>query len=164
MAKKAKIDKTLVEKILDRKKVVYESLTFATQRKGDVADLDISSLTENKRMVYKTLVASGNKTGPVVAVIPLDHHLSLKKLASVSGNKKVEMIPLKKLVATTGYVHGANTPIGIFEQHHFPIFIEATAENQEAMVVSAGKVGRSIKIKPSDLATVTEATFADLNE
>ena len=64
MAKKAKIDKTLVEKILDRKKVVYESLTFATQRKGDVADLDISSLTENERMVYKTLVASGNKTGP----------------------------------------------------------------------------------------------------
>ncbi|APT17844.1 protein EbsC [Amylolactobacillus amylotrophicus DSM 20534] len=164
MSKKNKIDKTLVEKILDRKKIAYEQVTFETQRHGNVAEMDTTSLTEDERLVYKTLVASGNKTGPIVAVVPLDHHLSLKKFAAVSGNKKVEMLPLKILEQTTGYVHGANTPVGIHEQKHFPIYIEQTAKDQPFMVVSAGKIGRSVKLNPLDLQQVTAATFADLKE
>lgn len=164
MAKKNKIEKTLVEKILDRKKISYEPLTFATKQAGDVLDLDRSSLLDAEQLVFKTLVASGNKTGIIVAVVPISNHLSLKKLATISGNKKVEMVPLKKLVATTGYVHGANTPVGIYEKHHFPIFIEQSIKDDDWMVVSAGKIGRSVKINPQDLAKITEATFADLIE
>ena len=58
------------------------------------------------------MVATGNNTGPLVGVVPMTEHLSMKKLAKASGNKKCEMLPLKKLEKTTGYVHGANTSIG----------------------------------------------------
>ncbi|HCX40298.1 MAG TPA: Cys-tRNA(Pro) deacylase, partial [Lactobacillus acetotolerans] len=120
--KKSKLEKTLVEKILDRDKVPYRQAEFATHKdSGGVAKMDTSILNENEHLVYKTLVCSGNKTGPLVGVVPVTEHLSMKKLAKNSGNKKCEMLPLKKLEKTTGYVHGANTPIGIYFNHHFPI-------------------------------------------
>ncbi len=115
--------------------------------------------------IYKTIALMGNKTGPVVAVVPLDHTVSYKKLAQASGNKKVGMIPLKDLVATTGYEHGANTPVGIHETHpKFPIFIDQQAQKDEVITVSAGVIGRSVKLKADDLAKVVQATFADIAE
>ncbi|BAQ57216.1 aminoacyl-tRNA deacylase [Lactobacillus acetotolerans] len=163
--KKSKLEKTLVEKILDRDKVPYRQAEFATHKdSGGVAKMDTSILNENEHLVYKTLVCSGNKTGPLVGVVPVTEHLSMKKLAKNSGNKKCEMLPLKKLEKTTGYVHGANTPIGIYFNHHFPIYLDAGMKNEEEVGVSSGKVGRSVFIKPADLQKVTHATFCDLLE
>ena len=162
--KKQKLKKTLVEKILDQKKIPYEQLSFETVKKGDVQQLNTSILANDEHLVYKTLVCEGNKNSPVVAVIPLDEHLSMKKLAKASGNKKCDLLPLKKLVPTTGYVHGANTPIGIYEQHHFPIYLDEEMKNNDQIAVSSGEVGRSIKIKPADLQKITNATFVDLLE
>ena len=70
----------------------------------------------------------------------------------LSGNKKVSMIPQKDLEKTTGYVHGANNPIGIRQRHAFPIFIDQTALVAETMIVSAGEIGRSIRINSQELA------------
>lgn len=162
--KKSKLKKTLVEKMLDQKKIPYEQMSFDTVQKGDVKQMDTSILAKDEHLVYKTLVCEGNKVSPVVAVVPVTEHLSMKKLAKASGNKKCELLPLKKLVPTTGYVHGANTPIGIFEQHHFPIYLDAGMQNEEQIAVSSGEVGRSVKIKPTDLQKVTEGTFIDLLE
>ena len=74
------------------------------------------------------------------------------------------MIPQKYLENTTGYVHGANNPIGIRQKHSFPIFIDQTALSRESIIVSAGEVGRSIQIKAQDLADFVQAQFADLKE
>lgn len=112
----------------------------------------------------KTLVCEGNKNSPVVGVVPVTEHLSMKKLAKASGNKKCELLPLKKLVATTGYVHGANTPIGIYQKHHFPIYLDSGMKEHDQIAVSSGEVGRSIMINPEDLQKITEATFVDLLE
>ncbi|MDF7668271.1 MULTISPECIES: Cys-tRNA(Pro) deacylase [unclassified Lactobacillus] len=163
--KKNKLEKTLVEKILERNKIPYEQTQFATHEdSGGVAQMDTSILNENEHLVYKTLVCTGNKTGPLVGVIPVTEHLSMKKLAKNSGNKKCEMLPLKDLEKTTGYVHGANTPIGIYFKHHFPIYLDSGMNNEEKVGVSSGKVGRSVFLSPDDLQQVTNGVFCDLLE
>ena len=100
--KKKKLNKTLIEKMLDQQKIPYKQLQFATVQKGDVKQMDTSILDDEEALVYKTLVCEGNKNSPVVGVVPVTEHLSMKKLAKASGNKKCELLPLKKLVATTG--------------------------------------------------------------
>lgn len=156
--------KTLVEKILDKHNISYESLSFAIHQEGDVAQLSVDHLDYSDHEIYKTLVLTGNKTGPVVGVVPLDRHIDYKKLSAVSGNKKVGMVPLKDLIATTGYEHGANTPIGIYERYpKYPIFISDEAKGQ-AIIVSAGKIGRSVKVDANDLAKFVKAKFADIAE
>ena len=162
--KKKKLNKTLVEKMLDQQKIPYKQLSFNTIQKGDVKQMDTSILDDEEALVYKTLVCKGNKNSPVVGVVPVTEHLSMKKLAKASDNKKCELLPLKKLVATTGYVHGANTPIGIYQKHHFPIYLDSSMKEHDQIAVSSGEVGRSIMINPDDLPKITEATFVDLLE
>ena len=88
----------------------------------------------------------------------------MKKIAKASGNKKCEMIPLKKLEKTTGYVHGANTPIGIYHAKKYPVYLDQSVNDSEAIWVSSGEVGRSVLIAPSDLIKLVKATVADLQE
>ncbi|MGQ7398379.1 aminoacyl-tRNA deacylase [Streptococcus suis] len=157
MAKKVKIKKTLVDQILDKAKINHDSLvlnTFEGQLPPGIEEKDI----------YKTLALTGDRTGPVIGIVPITEHLSEKKLAKISGNKKVSMIPQKDLEKTTGYVHGANNPIGIRQRHNFPIYIDQSALELGHLIVSAGEIGRSIKIDSQVLADFVKADFADLIE
>ncbi len=74
------------------------------------------------------------------------------------------MIPQKDLEKTTGYIHGANNPVGIRQKHNYPIFIDETALELEKLIVSAGEVGHSIIIAPNDLANFVKASFVDILE
>ena len=157
MAKKVKIKKTLVDQILDKAKIDYDSLVlnaFEGQLPPGIEENDI----------YKTLALTGDKTGPVIGIIPITEHLSEKKLAKISGNKKVSMIPQKDLEKTTGYIHGANNPVGIRQKHNFPIYIDQSALEKGKMIVSAGEIGRSIRIDSQVLADFVKANFADIIE
>ena len=154
--KKGKLKKTLVEQILDKAGIAHEPLAL-NALKDDLPD----GIT--KADIYKTLALTGN-TGPVIGIIPLTQHLSEKKLAKVSGNKKVSMIPQKDLQKTTGYIHGANNPVGIRQKHPFPIFIDEIALSKDFIIVSAGEVGRSIRIQPQLLADFVAASFAAISE
>ena len=160
--KKQNLKKTLVEKILDQHKIPYSQLQFNVTQHGDVKQIDTTILAEDEHLVYKTLVCEGNQNSPIIAVVPVTEHLSMKKLATISNNKKCELLPLKKLLSTSGYVHGANTPIGIYEKFHYPIFLDNSMKNEPLVAVSSGEVGRSVKLNPNDLATLTNATFCDL--
>ena len=157
MAKKVKIKKTLVDQILDKAKIDYDSLVlnaFEGQLPPGIEENDI----------YKTLALTGDKTGPVIGIVPITEHLSEKKLAKISGNKKVSMIPQKDLEKTTGYIHGANNPVGIRQKHNFPIYIDQSALEKGKMIVSAGEIGRSIRIDSQVLADFVKANFADIIE
>lgn len=162
--KKKRLKKTQVEQTLDKNGVKYESAVFPTHQDGDVRTLTVDHGSLEEHTIYKTLVLSGNKTGPLVGLVPIDTRLNEKMLAKVSGNKKVEMVPLKKLLATTGYVHGANTPVGIYEKYHYPIFIDNDAKVSRQIYVSAGQIGRSVKVDAEDLAKLVHAEFADLQQ
>ena len=157
MAKKSKPKKTLVEQILTKAKIDHIGLQINALDENDSHSLERSQ-------IYKTLALTGDKTGPIIGILPITEHLSEKKLAKISGNKKVSMIPQKDLEKTTGYIHGANNPVGIRQKHHFPIFIDQSALERENSIVSAGEVGRSIQINAKDLATFVDASFADLQE
>ncbi|WP_096817629.1 aminoacyl-tRNA deacylase [Lactococcus fujiensis] len=158
MSKKHKLKKTLVEQILDKAKIEHEGLSINA--------LEENTLPEgvNRSDIYKTLALIGDKTGPVIGILPLTEHLSEKKLARVSGNKKVSMIPQKDLQKTTGYIHGANNPVGIWQNKKFPIFIDNIALEQDWIICSAGELGRSIKINAQTLADFVHADFAELRE
>ena len=162
--KKARLKKTQVEQILDKHKIPYRQIEFPTVQDGDIRSMKVDHLGIDEHRIYKTLVLEGPTTGPVVGVVPIDTHLNEKALARVSGNKKVEMVPLKKLVKTTGYVHGANTPVGIYEKHHYPIYIDQAAQAEATIFVSSGQIGRSVEVSATDLAQLVDATFADLQQ
>ncbi|HFR3702566.1 aminoacyl-tRNA deacylase [Streptococcus suis] len=157
MAKKEKIKKTLVDQILDKAKIAHDSLVI-NALEGKVPE------GIQMEQIYKTLALKGDKTGPIIGIVPITEHLSEKKLAKVSGNKKVTMIPQKDLEKTTGYVHGANNPVGIRQKHNFPIYIDQSALETGYMIVSAGEVGRSIGIDSRILADFVKASFSDLTE
>ncbi|TPR37171.1 Cys-tRNA(Pro) deacylase [Apilactobacillus micheneri] len=161
--KKNSIHKTLVEQILDKNKIPYKQYTFATHEEGDVRQMDIEEGVDQHR-VYKTLVLNGKNTGPVVGVVPMDERLDEKKLAKESGNKKVNMVPLKDLLKTTGYVHGANTPIGIYEKFHYPVYIDQEAKKQENILVSSGQVGRSVEVNAEQMINLVKGNFVDIRQ
>lgn len=157
MAKKVKVKKTLVEQILAKAGVEHLGIQI------NALEGELPSEYERSH-IFKTLALLGDKTGPVIGIVPITEHLSEKKLAKISGNKKVSMIPQKDLEKTTGYIHGANNPVGIRQKHNFPIYIDERSLKLEKMIVSAGEVGHSIIIAPQDLADFVKANFADILE
>lgn len=157
MAKKTKLKKTLVEQILEKENIPFESLSLNALKNEIPTDVSSSD-------IFKTLALKGDKTGPVIGILPITEHLSEKKLAKLSGNKKVVMIPQKDLQKTTGYIHGANNPVGIKQKHNYPIFIDISAIEKKEMIVSAGEIGRSLKIDSQLLAEFVKAEFADIKE
>ncbi|OJG33293.1 YbaK/EbsC family protein EbsC protein [Enterococcus cecorum DSM 20682 = ATCC 43198] len=117
-------------------------------------------LNQNEAQIFKTLVAVGNKTGPVVAVIPSNQELDLKKIAKESGNKKVEMLHLKDLENLTGYIRGGCSPVGM--KKLFPTYFDQSALNFATIMVSAGKRGVQMELAPNDLAGLVRGKFVDL--
>lgn len=157
MSKKAKLKKTLVEQILDKAGIAHQGLSL-NALEGQLPE----GISQDQ--IFKTLALTGDKTGPVIGILPITQHLSEKKLAKVSGNKKVAMLAQKDLQKTTGYVHGANNPVGIRQKHRYPIYIDQAALELGQMIVSAGEIGRSIQIDSQQLADFVGASFADLKE
>ncbi|WP_300785847.1 aminoacyl-tRNA deacylase [Streptococcus sp. 19428wC2_LYSM12] len=152
---KKKTKKTLVDQILDKAGIVHDSLEI-NAIEGKLPEDVVAD------HIYKTLALVGDKTGPLIGIVPITEHLSEKALAKISGNKKVTMIPQKDLQKTTGYIHGANNPVGIRQKHSFPIYIDQSAMELGEMIVSAGEIGRSIRIDSQTLADFVDVTFADL--
>ena len=131
MATKNKVKKTLVEQILTKAKIEHVGLQINALEGILPEGIDRST-------IFKTLALKGDKTGPVIGIIPITEHLSEKKLA--------------------------NNPVGIRQKHPFPIFFDESALQLETMIVSAGEIGHSIQIKPQLLADFVKATFADIIE
>ncbi|MFU1856938.1 aminoacyl-tRNA deacylase [Sphingobacterium sp. CZ-UAM] len=152
--------KTNAVRLLDTAKVNYEL------REYEVDDHDVSaehvalSLGLIPETLYKTLVLKGNIDPYIVAVIPGNAQLDLKKIAKASGNKNCEMLPMKDLLAVTGYIRGGCSPIGM--KKLFPTFIEEAAQLETEISVSAGKRGLQMILNPNDLATLTKAIWSDL--
>lgn len=154
-------DKTNVMRVLDGKKIPYESHTYEpdpTMSGEQIAGI----LGENPDHVFKTLITQGKSGGYYVFVVPVQSELDLKKAAKAAGEKAVNMIKQKELLPLTGYVHGGCSPIGMKKQ--FPTFIHETAKQYDKIFVSAGKVGFQIELSPQDLMTVVRCDFADVAE
>lgn len=108
--------------------------------------------------VFKTLVAELDGKQLLVAILPVDQQLSLKKLAKAAGGKKAQMADPAQVERTTGYVLGGVSPLG--QKKALPTYIHATAQQLEQMYISAGKRGLEIQLAPDDLQQLTRARFA----
>lgn len=158
MAKK--IEKTNAARLLDRAKIKYNLIPYEFDENDLAAQHVADSLGQDIAKVFKTLVLHGDKTGYVVCVIPGDKEVDLKALAKVSGNKKVEMIPMKDLLQVTGYIRGGCSPIGM--KKRFPTYFHTTAMQQDLIYVSAGVRGLQIEIAPQDLIDFVQAAVAEV--
>lgn len=155
-----KIDKTNAARLLDRAKIAYELIPYRVDEEHLAATHVAEQLGEPIECVFKTLVLKGDRTGHFVCVIPGDREVDLKAAARVSGNKKCDLIPMKELLPTTGYIRGGCSPIGM--KKPFPVFIHATAADYPYIYISAGIRGLQIKIAPEALIDFVRATVADL--
>ena len=107
----AGINKTNAARLLDRAKIPYSLIPYEVDENDLAAQHIADQLGEDINCVFKTLVLHGDKNGFLVCVIPGNREVDLKKAAKASGNKKVEMIPMKELLATTGYIRGGCSPV-----------------------------------------------------
>lgn len=158
MAKK--VAKTNAVRLLTQAKVAHELVCYEVDESNLAATHVAEQLGENVAQVFKTLVLKGDRTGHLVCVIPGDRELDLKVAAKLSGNKSVEMIAMKELLPTTGYIRGACSPIGM--KRPFPTYIDSSALDFELIYVSAGVRGMQIELAPSDLIEFVGAQCAQL--
>ncbi|HPI38165.1 MAG TPA: Cys-tRNA(Pro) deacylase [Ignavibacteriaceae bacterium] len=154
------MSKTNAVRILESKNISF------TLKSYEVDESDLSAVTvalkigAEPEQVFKTLLTRGDKTGIIVFCIPGNYELNLKKAASVSGNKNIEMVKANEVLSLTGYLRGGCSPIGM--KKSFPTFFDETANIFDKIYVSAGVRGSQIFLNPVDLKNLVNAEFADL--
>lgn len=159
MLGKKKIEKTNGIRILEQLKIDFHILTY------EITNLEVDGITVAKKLghpvshVYKTLVTT-TPANFYVFVIPVQSELDLKEAAKQIGVKKLELLPMKQLLPTTGYVRGGCSPIGMKKQ--YATFIDKSAKNIDYIIVSAGKIGMQIQLNPKDLQKITKAQFVQV--
>lgn len=156
MAKK--LPKTNAARLLDAAHITYTLIPYEVDESNLAADHVAEQLGEPLQQVFKTLVLRGDRTGIFVCVVPGDLEVDLKLAARVSGNKSAEMIAVRELLATTGYIRGGCSPIGM--RKPFPTYIHHTCELYDKIYISAGVRGMQICIAPADLIRISSATIA----
>ena len=156
----AAISKTNVARLLDRAKIPYSLVPYVVDESDLGAQHIADQLDEDINQVFKTLVLTGDRTKFFVCVIPGNMEVDLKKAAKVSGNKKAEMLHMKDLLPTTGYIRGGCSPIGM--KKSFPTFFHSSCLNYDYIYVSAGQRGLQLKINPQQLVDYVRASVADI--
>ena len=152
--------KTNATRVLDARKAVYALHSFAA------ADFTAEEAAEKLGVppaeVWKTLVAKGDRTGLLAAVIPTGTRLSLKKLARVSGNRTVAMVSPEEMEKATGYVKGGCSPFGM--RKALPLYVHEAAAALPRLFVSAGQRGVQLELAGEAFLAASGATSADLVE
>jgi len=155
-----KIAKTNAARLLDAAAIDYELIPYEVDETDLGAQHIADQLGEDIDQVFKTLILEGDKTGHLVCVIPGAEEVDLKKAARVSGNKKVDLIPMKELLPTTGYIRGGCSPVGM--KKPFPTYFDETCILYDYIYVSAGVRGLQFKIAPQALVDFVGGETVDL--
>ena len=152
--------KTNAARILDEQGVRYELREYTVDPDDLSAETVASKVGLPPEQVFKTLAVRGDRNGVCLAVIPGSSELELKALAAATGDRKVEMIPLKEVQAVTGYIRGAVTVLGA--RKAYPVYADETIELWDVISISAGMRGAQILLTPADYLRVTGAVTADI--
>src|SRR5690349_8748087 len=150
--------KTNAVRILEAAGIHYELREYQVDEDDLSAPSVAAKIGMPPEQVFKTLVARGDRTGVLMACIPANAELDLKALAAASGNKKVELVPVKEVLGLTGYIRGGVSPVGT--KKPYPLFLDETAGLWDVISVSAGLRGRQMLLAPADLTRITDAKIA----
>lgn len=155
-----KFNKTNAMRILDSLNIEYDYLTYECED-GKIDGVSVAHKTgQNPEAVFKTLVSVGHSKELYVFCVPVEYELDLKKAALASGEKNIELLPLKELTKNTGYIRGGCSPIGMKKQ--YKTFVDESALLQDKILVSGGTIGIQMILSPDDLVSAAEASYADL--
>lgn len=153
-----KMNKTNAARLLDKAGIAYDLVPYEVDEDDLSAAHLAAQLGQDLASIFKTLVLKGDKTGYFVCVVPGGADVDLKKAAKASGNKSAALIPMKDLVAVTGYMRGGCSPLAMKKK--FPTFIDDSVALHERVYVSAGQRGLQLHLAPDDLARAAEAVVA----
>jgi len=152
--------KTNAVRMLDALDVHYELREYEVDPEDLAAETVAAKLGMPAEQVFKTLLARGGRNGPCFAVIPGNYELDLKAVAKLTGDRKIELVPLKEVQPLTGYIRGGVTALGAKKE--FPVFVDETMELWDVISVSAGVRGVQVLLAPADYLRVTEAIVGEI--
>mgnify|MGYP003590157783 CR=1 FL=1 len=151
--------KTNAMRMLDRKKVKYEAITYDC---GEFIDgihcADLTGAPHDQS--FKTLVMEGKSGGYYVFVVPIEKEVDRKAAAKSVGEKTVDMIHVKDLTKITGYIRGGCSPLGMKKAFH--TIVHQSAAQYDKIYISGGRIGTSIALSPEDLMKVIDGAYADI--
>lgn len=153
-------NKTNAMRLLEAAGIGFRTLEYEVDEK-DLSGLHIAeSLGMNPDMMFKTIVAKGEKRGFLVFCIPVSCEIDLKKAAYAAGDKRIELLPVKELLGVTGYIRGGCSPVGMKKK--FPTFIDEACTLYDEITVSAGVRGCQLVLNPCDLIGFCDAYVCDI--
>ena len=151
--------KTNVMRILDARHVPYKSYSYVGT--GATTGAEVAAmLSQNPAQVFKTLVTIARSGHNYVFMIPVCAELDLKRAAIAIGEKSIDMLKSRDLLGLTGYIHGGCSPIGMKKQ--FKTVIDASAQNFDTIIFSAGRIGYQVQVSLSDLLKIIPFSFYDI--
>ena len=152
-------EKTNVMRVLDSKKIKYNSFTYLDS--GVVSGIEVARVIgQDPDRVFKTLVTEGASKKNYVFLVPVEKELDLKKAARTVGEKSISMIKSKELLPLTGYIHGGCSPIGM--KKLFKTVIDSSASLYETIFFSGGKIGYQVELSLDDLQKCVPFTLEDI--
>jgi Cys-tRNA(Pro)/Cys-tRNA(Cys) deacylase len=160
MAKQGNELKTNAVRLLDQAGIAYELRQYAVDENDLSAESVAGKIGLPQEQVFKTLLCEGDTTGYLFALLPAGTELDPRLLAKASGNKRVELVPLRDVQSITGYIRGGVSPLAA--KKPYPIFLDETVQLWDIVSISAGMRGLQILLTPDDLIQTTSAVLADL--
>jgi Cys-tRNA(Pro)/Cys-tRNA(Cys) deacylase len=152
--------KTNAMRILDTLGISYETRQYEVDPDNLVAEHVAEAIGMPPEQVFKTLVARGDRSGILLAVVPADSEVDFKALARLSGNRHVELVPLKEVQPLTGYIRGGVTAIAC--KRDYPTYVEEEMQLFDIIAVSAGVRGAQMLLSPDDYLRATQATVGPI--
>ena len=153
-------DKTNAVRLIQQKGFAFEEKFYAYDENDLNGNHAAAAMGFPPEQVYKTLVARGERTGIHVFCIPVCCELDLKKAAKAAGDKKIDLVPVKELLALTGYIRGGCSPVGMKKK--YPTHFEESCQLYDKIAVSAGARGHQMLLPPEALAALVGAKYADI--
>lgn len=154
------MSKTNAARVLDRLGIVYELREYEVDENDLTAETVARKVGLPAEQVFKTLVARGDKTGVLLAVVPGDAELDLKALARASGDRKTDVVALKEVQPLTGYIRGGVTALAC--KKDYPVFADETLELFDVVSISSGQRGTQILLAPADYLRAASAKVAPI--
>ena len=152
--------KTNAVRLLDQMRISYELREYAVDPEDLAAENVAAKIGLPAEQVFKTLVARGDRNGICMAAIPANAELDLKAVAQATGDRDIQLVPVKELQSLTGYIRGAVTALA--GKKEYPVYADETIELFEIISISAGVRGMQILLAPLDYLRATKATVAPL--
>jgi Cys-tRNA(Pro)/Cys-tRNA(Cys) deacylase len=152
--------RTNAARLLDQLAIRYELREYEVDPEDLAAETVAAKIGLPPRQVFKTLVARGDRNGICFAVIPGDAELDLKALAKASGDRKIQLVPVKELLGLTGYMRGGVTALAA--KRDYPVYVDERMQLFDAISISAGVRGVQILIAPEDYLSATKARLGAL--